>query len=101
MLYIYFKCSHFTIYKHSIYTAQLAGFIVLYKQNVQNGTTFKVKLSSIYAENCLKYIVPEARLVLSHCTDKKEKKIFLIHVYEEIQKGTVAKSYITNGPPHI
>jgi hypothetical protein len=27
--------------------------------------------------------------------DKKEKKIFLI--YKEIQKGAVAKSYITNG----
>ncbi len=29
------------------------------------------------------------------CTDKKEKKIFLI--YKEIQKGVVAKSYMTNG----
>jgi hypothetical protein len=28
-------------------------------------------------------------------TDKKENKIFLIH--KEIQKGTVAKSYMTNG----
>jgi hypothetical protein len=28
-------------------------------------------------------------------TDKKENKIFLI--YKEIQKGVVAKSYITNG----
>jgi hypothetical protein len=28
-------------------------------------------------------------------TDKKENKIFLI--YKEIQKGAVAKSYITNG----
>ncbi len=30
-----------------------------------------------------------------HCTDKKEKKIFLI--YSEIQSGAVAKSYINNG----
>jgi hypothetical protein len=29
------------------------------------------------------------------CTDKKENRIFLI--YEEIQKGAVAKSYIANG----
>jgi hypothetical protein len=29
------------------------------------------------------------------CTDKKEKKIFLI--YREIQSGAVAKSYIRNG----
>ncbi len=28
-------------------------------------------------------------------TDKKENKIFLI--YKEIQKGAVAKSYMTNG----
>jgi hypothetical protein len=28
-------------------------------------------------------------------TDKKENKIFLI--FEEIQKGAVAKSYMTNG----
>jgi hypothetical protein len=30
-----------------------------------------------------------------HCTDKKENKIFLI--YKEIQKGSVAESYMTNG----
>ncbi len=30
-------------------------------------------------------------------TGKKEKKIFLI--YKEIQKGSVAKTYITNGLP--
>ncbi len=30
-----------------------------------------------------------------HCTDKKENKIFLIN--KEIQKGAVAKSYLTNG----
>jgi hypothetical protein len=29
------------------------------------------------------------------CTYKKENKIFLI--YKEIQKGVVAKSYMTNG----
>jgi hypothetical protein len=29
------------------------------------------------------------------CTDKKENKIFLIN--KEIQIGTVAKSYMTNG----
>jgi hypothetical protein len=29
------------------------------------------------------------------CTDKKENQIFLI--YKEIQNGTVAKSYMTNG----
>ncbi len=28
-------------------------------------------------------------------TDKKEKKVFL--TYKEIQKGAVAKSYMTNG----
>ncbi len=37
---------------------------------------------------------------LASCTDKKENKIFL--TYKEIQKGAVAKSYMTNGrPPHI
>jgi hypothetical protein len=30
-----------------------------------------------------------------HCTDKKEKKIFLIN--KEIQSGPVAKSYIRKG----
>jgi hypothetical protein len=38
-------------------------------------------------------------LVLFHscprCTDKKENQIFLI--YKEIQRGAVAKSYMTNG----
>jgi hypothetical protein len=29
------------------------------------------------------------------CTDKKEKKIFL--VYKEVQKGAVAKSYMRKG----
>jgi hypothetical protein len=29
------------------------------------------------------------------CTDKKENQIFLI--YKEIQKGSVDKSYLTNG----
>jgi hypothetical protein len=29
------------------------------------------------------------------CTEKKENKIFL--TYKEIQKGVVAKSYMTNG----
>jgi hypothetical protein len=29
------------------------------------------------------------------CTDKKENQIFLIYVYEEIQNGAVAKSYLT------
>jgi hypothetical protein len=33
-------------------------------------------------------------LVVCVYTDKKEKKIFLI--YEEIQKGSGAKSYVTN-----
>ncbi len=32
-----------------------------------------------------------------YCTDKKEKKIFLI--CKEIQKGPGAKSYMTNGLP--
>jgi hypothetical protein len=31
---------------------------------------------------------------LSYCIDKKENLIFLI--YKEIQKGSVAKSYMTN-----
>jgi hypothetical protein len=30
-------------------------------------------------------------------TDKKENQIFLILVYKEIQNGSVAKSYMTNG----
>jgi hypothetical protein len=30
-----------------------------------------------------------------YCSDKKENQIFFI--YEEIQKGAVAKSYMTNG----
>ncbi len=34
-------------------------------------------------------------IVYGSLTDKKEKKNFLI--YKEIQKGTVAKLYITNG----
>jgi hypothetical protein len=29
------------------------------------------------------------------CTDKKENRIFLI--FKELQKGSVAKSYMTNG----
>jgi hypothetical protein len=33
--------------------------------------------------------------IIWRCTDKKEKKIFLI--YKEIQKGAFAKSYMTNG----
>jgi hypothetical protein len=33
--------------------------------------------------------------VLCLCTDKKENQIFLI--YNEIQSGAVAKSYMTNG----
>jgi hypothetical protein len=33
--------------------------------------------------------------VVKACTDKKEKKIFLI--YKEIQKGSDAKSYMTKG----
>ncbi len=32
-------------------------------------------------------------------TDKKVNRIFLIH--KEIQKGVVAKSYLTKRPPHI
>jgi hypothetical protein len=31
----------------------------------------------------------------AYCTDKKENKIFLI--YKELQKGSVAKSNMTNG----
>jgi hypothetical protein len=38
-------------------------------------------------------MVPARRIHL--CTDKKEKKIFL--VYKEIQKGLGAKSYMTKG----
>jgi hypothetical protein len=30
-------------------------------------------------------------------TDKKEKEIFLIYVYKEIQNGAVAKSYMRKG----
>jgi hypothetical protein len=30
------------------------------------------------------------------CTDKKENQIFS-YLYKEIQKGSVAKSYMTNG----
>jgi hypothetical protein len=30
-------------------------------------------------------------------TDKKEKKIFLIYIYKEIQSGAVAKSYLRKG----
>jgi hypothetical protein len=36
----------------------------------------------------------EKRLTIRY-TDKKENKIFLI--FKEIQKGAVAKSYMTNG----
>jgi hypothetical protein len=32
---------------------------------------------------------------LSYYTDKKENQIF--HIYKEIQKGAVAKSYMNNG----
>jgi hypothetical protein len=39
--------------------------------------------------------VSKRNTVLNHYTDKKENKIFLI--YKEIQKGAVAKSYMTNG----
>jgi hypothetical protein len=37
----------------------------------------------------------EAENVGGWCTDKKENQIFLI--YKEIQSGSVAKSYMTNG----
>jgi hypothetical protein len=40
-------------------------------------------------------MVGTAGHAFSFCTDKKEKKIFLI--YKEIQIGAVAKSYMTNG----
>jgi len=30
-----------------------------------------------------------------YCIDEKENKIF--HIYKKIQKGAVAKSYMTNG----
>jgi hypothetical protein len=42
----------------------------------------------------LRYVATsmERRVVYN---DKKEKKIFLM--YKEIQKGSVAKSYMTNG----
>jgi hypothetical protein len=30
-------------------------------------------------------------------TDKKEKKIFLIYMYKEIQMGAVSKSYMRRG----
>ena len=30
-------------------------------------------------------------------TDKKDNEIFLIVIFKEIQKGSVAKSYMTNG----
>ena len=33
------------------------------------------------------------------CTDKKEKNIFLM--YKEIQKGAVAKSYMTNATSYM
>jgi len=36
-------------------------------------------------------------LSAGHHTDKKENKIFLIHVYKEIQSGAVAKSYRRKG----
>ncbi len=35
------------------------------------------------------------KLIESVCTDKKENQIFLM--YKEIQNGSVAKSYMTNG----
>jgi hypothetical protein len=46
-----------------------------------NTAVEQIKLKS-YSHNCL-------------CTDKKEKKIFLI--YKEIEMGSVAKSYVRNG----
>jgi hypothetical protein len=34
-------------------------------------------------------------MLIPYCTDKKEKKIFLI--YKEIESGAVAKSYMRKG----
>jgi hypothetical protein len=44
------------------------------------------------------FLLTSARLLQrkGRYTDKKENKIFLI--YKDIQKGAVAKSYMTNGP---
>ncbi len=42
-----------------------------------------------------KYCLPARNNRDSVYTDKKENKIFLI--YKEIQKGAVAKSYMTDG----
>jgi hypothetical protein len=39
--------------------------------------------------------VTRALKIFTSCTDKKENEIFLI--YQEIQMGSVAKSYIWNG----
>jgi hypothetical protein len=41
------------------------------------------------------HLVKLRKLTCSECTDKKENQIFLIN--KEIQKGAVAKSYMTNG----
>jgi hypothetical protein len=38
---------------------------------------------------------PPIATLLSLCTEKEENKIFLIH--KDIQKGSVAKPYMTNG----
>jgi hypothetical protein len=49
-------------------------------------------------QNCFLFIYVlgvDVALQFILISDKKEKKIFLI--YKEIQKGAVAKSYITNG----
>jgi hypothetical protein len=43
---------------------------------------------------CFNYYYPKDGVLRKH-TDKKENKIFLI--YKEIQNGTVANSYMTNG----
>jgi hypothetical protein len=57
----------------------------------------KALIKSIHASRIAKQAENRDTLTTLHdnYTDKKEHKIFLI--YKKIQKGTVAKSYMTNG----
>jgi hypothetical protein len=61
-------------------------------------TNVEVLVRSINVFSTPAYNIRRALLYINKsctaCTDKKENKIFLI--YKEIQKGSVAKSYMTN-----
>jgi hypothetical protein len=55
----------------------------------------KTKQNFYVTQNSKFWKMYTKKFIIKRYTDKKEKKIFLI--YKKIQKGVVAKSYMTNG----